>query len=113
MSILISCCGLDCEQCDARKATLANDDALRQKVAAEWSVLYQSAGITPATINCTGCRAEGVKFTHCLTTCDIRKCVNSRGYATCADCEEIDSCSIVGPLFGMVPGARENLRRLV
>ena len=29
--ILIGCCGLDCEKCDARIATLANDNALRKK----------------------------------------------------------------------------------
>lgn len=112
MSILISCCGINCAQCDALKATLANDDELRKKVAAEWSVMYQSPSITAESINCTGCRAEGVKFAHCLTTCDIRRCVHSKGFQTCADCEEIDSCEIVGPLFQVVPDARNNLRLL-
>lgn len=28
---LIGCCGLDCEKCDARIATLTNDNALREK----------------------------------------------------------------------------------
>lgn len=28
---LIGCCGLDCEKCDARIATLTNDNALRKK----------------------------------------------------------------------------------
>ena len=27
---LIGCCGLDCEKCDARIATLTNDNALRK-----------------------------------------------------------------------------------
>lgn len=31
MKDLIACCGLDCENCDARKATVNNDDALRKK----------------------------------------------------------------------------------
>ena len=31
---LIGCCGLDCEKCDARIATLTNDNALREKTAA-------------------------------------------------------------------------------
>jgi len=30
MKDLIACCGLDCENCDARKATVNNDDALRK-----------------------------------------------------------------------------------
>ena len=29
---LIGCCGLDCEKCDARIATLTNDNALREKL---------------------------------------------------------------------------------
>lgn len=33
MKDLIACCGLDCENCDARKATVNNDDALRKKTA--------------------------------------------------------------------------------
>ena len=30
----IGCCGLDCEKCDARIATITNDNALREKTAA-------------------------------------------------------------------------------
>ena len=36
---LIGCCGLDCEACDARIATITNDTALREKTAALWSKL--------------------------------------------------------------------------
>ena len=35
---LIGCCGLDCEVCDARIATLTNDTALREKTAALWII---------------------------------------------------------------------------
>ena len=28
---LIGCCGLDCEKCEARIATITNDNALREK----------------------------------------------------------------------------------
>ncbi len=112
MNQLISCCGINCEVCEARIATVNNDDELREKVAREWSAMFQSPDIVAASINCTGCRVEGVKFAHCLHTCDIRKCVLSKGFSTCADCPEIDSCTIVGPLFQMVPDARENLRSL-
>ena len=30
MNPLIACCGLDCEACDARIATITNDNALRE-----------------------------------------------------------------------------------
>ena len=55
MNKLIGCCGLDCEKCDARIATLANDNALREKAAALWTKL-NGVTITPEMINCTGCR---------------------------------------------------------
>lgn len=57
---LIGCCGLDCETCDARIATLTNDNALREKTAALWTKL-NGVTITPEMINCTGCRIEGAK----------------------------------------------------
>ena len=33
MKQLIACCGLDCEQCEARIATLNDNNRLREKVA--------------------------------------------------------------------------------
>lgn len=39
MKELIGYCGLDCEQCDARIATVNNDKALREKTAKLWSSL--------------------------------------------------------------------------
>ena len=36
MNQYIACCGLDCETCEARLATVNNDDALRAKVAKLW-----------------------------------------------------------------------------
>lgn len=50
---LIGCCGLDCEKCDARVATVTNDNALREKTAALWTKL-NGVTITPEMINCTG-----------------------------------------------------------
>lgn len=53
MNQLIGCCGLDCEKCDARIATVTDDDALREKTAALWTKL-NGLTITPEMINCTG-----------------------------------------------------------
>ena len=39
MNQLIGCCGLDCEACNARIATVTNDSALREKTAALWTEL--------------------------------------------------------------------------
>ena len=56
MKQLIACCGLDCENCDARIATVQNDNELREKTAQKWSSMNNAPEITAATINCMGCR---------------------------------------------------------
>ena len=71
---LISCCGLDCEKCDARIATLTNDTTLREKTAALWTKL-NGVPITPEMIHCTGCRAEGAKTPFCDKLCPVHHCV--------------------------------------
>ena len=108
MKNLISCCGIDCEKCDARIATVNNDDELREETAKKWSVMYNAPNITAETINCMGCRLEGVKVAHC-NDCEIRKCVQNKGFETCGNCKELDNCEIVGFVLQHVPGAKENL----
>ena len=111
MNNLIACCGLNCETCDARIATVANDDDLRSKTAEKWSSQYNSPEILPEMINCTGCREDGVKLGHC-TECKIRNCVISKGYQTCADCQEMEKCEILAPIHKFVPEALNNLKSL-
>ncbi len=108
---LIACCGLDCEKCDARIATLADDNALREKTAALWSKL-NGAQITPEMINCTGCRAKGAKTPFCDSLCRIRGCVREKGLEICADCARADDCEKLGRITANDPSARENLREL-
>ena len=79
MKQLIACCGLDCESCDARIATVENDNELKEKTARKWSVMNNAPEITAATINCMGCRADGAKFAYCSEYCEIRKCVQKKG----------------------------------
>ncbi len=111
MEKLISCCGLDCGTCDARKATIANDDELRVQTAVKWRTQHNSPDISPEMINCTGCREPGVKFGYC-ERCEIRHCVKSKNFQTCADCTEMESCAILGNLVQYVPVALENLKSL-
>lgn len=109
MNPLIACCGLDCENCDARIATVTNDNELREKTARLWSEMNQTAEITAATINCMGCRTDGPKFTFCSHYCEIRKCIQAKGFTTCGDCPEMEHCSIVGAVFRHNPAAKQNL----
>jgi len=110
MKKFIACCGLDCATCDARIATLANDDDLRLQTAEKWEYQYE-ADITPEMINCTGCREEGVKFAHCAE-CEIRKCVKSKSFETCADCDKMEGCILVKNIYLYVPEALVNLKSL-
>ena len=109
MNNLIACCGLDCESCEARIATMKNDDTLRCEVAKKWCEMNNTDQITPETINCMGCRTEGVKFAFCQSMCQIRQCAQSKGYATCGDCAEVHTCPKTAPLFEFTPEAKKNL----
>lgn len=109
MKKLIAYCGLDCEKCDARIATLNDDNALREKVAELWSKL-NGVEITPQMINCEGCRADGAKTPYCDTLCPIRQCALAKAYETCGNCSEIDSCKNVGMVISNNSEALDNLK---
>lgn len=111
MERLISCCGLDCVTCDAWIATARDDDELRKAVADKWRVAFNAPDLTAEMINCTGCREEGVKFSHC-EMCEIRNCVKAKGYDTCGDCRDVETCNIVAGIHKLVPEAITNLRSL-
>lgn len=106
---MLACCGLDCAACDARTATLRDDNALRAKVATEWS-LMNNAAISAAQINCTGCRAPGVKFAYCEQQCPIRRCAMEAGHASCADCADWEHCAHLREIHRHAPEARERIR---
>jgi hypothetical protein len=42
-----------------------NDNELRMKTARKWSEMNHAPEITAETINCMGCRTDGVKFAYC------------------------------------------------
>lgn len=111
MKDLIACCGLNCEECEARIATANNDDALREVVAKKWREEYNSTEITLEMVNCTGCRIEGPKIGYCYE-CQIRKCAQSKNFTTCAECGEIETCATVGFIINAVPQAKANLLSL-
>ncbi len=108
---LIGCCGLDCETCDARIATLTNDNTLCEKTAALWTKL-NGVTITPEMINCTGCRIEGAKTPFCDKLCPVHNCVREKGMDTCADCAQMDGCPTLGQIAANSPFVLENLKAL-
>ena len=108
---LIGCCGLDCETCDARIATLSNDNALREKTAELWTKL-NGVTITPEMINCTGCRMEGAKTPYCDKLCPVHNCVREKGLDTCANCGKMEECPTLGQIAANSPFVLENLEQL-
>ena len=108
MEKYIAYCGLNCETCQARIATINNDNELREKVSKLWSEL-NGVEITPEMINCDGCRMEGVKTPYCDSLCPVRQCALGRGVENCADCPEVRTCEKVGMIFRNNAEARKNL----
>ena len=108
MKDFIAYCGLDCEICEARTATINDDNELREKVAKEWSEL-NGVEITPEMINCVGCRIDGVKTPYCESLCPIRQCAMGR-FNTCGDCDKMKTCEKVGMIIKNNSEALHNLK---
>ena len=111
MNKLISFCGINCETCEARIATINNDDKLREETAEKWRKSF-SPEITAAHINCTGCRTEGVKIAH-HASCQIRLCAIGRGYGHCGACADLESCELAKYVLDHCEDARANLKSLL
>lgn len=106
---IIGTCGLICSECPAYLATINDDDDLRAKTAEHWSKIY-NADIKAKDINCSGCRAEGVKFNHC-NSCPVRLCAIDKGVDNCAFCEDY-SCETLDKFVEYIPQARKKLEEL-
>ncbi len=104
------CCGLNCSECAAFLATAANDNAMRIKTAAEWSVIYH-ADIKPEQINCVGCMTEGIKFPHCANSCEMRKCCIAKKIQNCSDCKNYP-CDMLNEFHKIAPAAKTNIEQL-
>jgi hypothetical protein len=111
MTEMIAPCGLNCAGCEAYIATVANDQAELEKIAAKWRTEYNAPDITVAGVTCLGCASStGPWCGHCAE-CEIRACAQGRGYVTCAECADYPCEQLTG-FLAMVPPARENLESL-
>ncbi|MCE5322084.1 DUF3795 domain-containing protein [bacterium] len=110
MENIIGACGLSCSECDAYKATQANDHEAIAKVAADWSKQF-GADIQMESILCDGCMTDGNrKCGHCAE-CEIRACVVSRGLANCAYCDDF-GCEKLTNFFQMASCAEKSLNEI-
>lgn len=102
---------LDCEKCDVYIATKNDNQALREKTPKLWAEL-NNAPILPEHINCEGCRMDGAKTVFCNSLCEVRKCAVTKGFMTCGECPEKDTCPKVGAIWQNNPQAKKNLELL-
>ncbi|HBV99424.1 MAG: hypothetical protein JL50_13175 [Peptococcaceae bacterium BICA1-7] len=108
MEKMMAYCGLVCSDCNAYKATVNNDEALRKETAGEWSKMF-GADIEVNQINCLGCKSE-VRFGYC-GMCQIRACSTERKYDSCAQCDSF-VCDKLEEILKHVPEARERLEKM-
>ena len=109
MKKMIAYCGLDCAECTAFKATQNNDDAMREKIAAEWTKAY-NFNFTPNMINCTSCKGEGEKIGH-WRECEIRICASGKDLVHCGVCSEFKTCKTINNMLEQAPHVAENLKQ--
>lgn len=108
METIIAVCGLDCAVCPAYQATQADDEAAKERVAAQWRTEFNSPNITAASITCDGCLAvTGRMCAHC-SECEPRLCAVERGFANCALCSDY-GCEKITKLLAFMPEAKVRL----
>lgn len=106
----IAYCGLNCEKCEARLATVNNDNTLRELVAKKWSAMNQVT-ITAEMINCLGCKGGDVQCYYCSHMCEIRKCAIANHYNNCGECNQMNSCTKLAPFIAHTPEIINNLKK--
>ncbi len=112
MNQLIAFCGLDCAACDGYKATQANDDEWKERVAAQWRVAYNAPGINTAYVTCDGCTVTAGQLGGHCAECGVRSCAVERGVANCAYCPDYETCETVQGFLKFVPDAKVILDKI-
>ena len=102
---LLAPCGLYCGVCAIRIAHELNNEKFKKALVKACRPLVSK----PEHIQCTGCKSDGVKFTHCQR-CTIRTCVEKKGYEGCYECDEYPCFRI--KLFP-VKKARQVMKRAI
>lgn len=107
MEKLIAYCGIDCAECGAYLATKNNDQALREKTAAEWSKKFNFV-CPPEMLNCTSCKSTGVRIVNC-SQCEVRNCASGKGLENCGACKDFNTCETIKGFLEHTPSLRDNL----
>lgn len=110
MTEMIAYCGLECFKCPVYLAGKNDDPGAREKVAAEWSKIF-NWDLKAEDMVCDGCLVDnGVLFKFCRQ-CEPRKCCRSKGIDTCASCEDY-ACDKIKVLIDYDPVIGKNLEKI-
>lgn len=85
MTQIIAPCGIDCVECEAYKATKADDWEELARIAESWSE-DENTVHEPKDMLCDGC--FGPRINGSCVTCDVRKCALNQGFHLCSNCED-------------------------
>ena len=108
MEKIIAYCGLICTDCEAYKATQANDLAALEQMAAKAREQFNMPDITVESAMCDGCLGtDGHKGGYCAE-CAVRACGVERGVVNCAHCADY-GCEKLASFWNMAPHARATL----
>ena len=107
MQRIVAPCGLICSECEAYRATQANDADAIAAVAVEWSQRYGTA-FSPDDIWCDACTSASERTARHTRECPVRPCALRRGVATCAECSDY-RCEQLTRVHRLVPQAQETL----
>ncbi len=103
---ILGMCGLDCTQCEAWKATRAEDEAWKERIVEKWREEYASPEIPTEAATCDGCLVSGRQGGYC-GMCPVRSCGLERGVEHCGFCEDYEACTSLGSFFAQFPGGAE------
>ncbi len=87
-------CGYVCPpDCKMLKATLENDNKLKEEAFKEWK-LEERLGISfdPEKVICYGCKKEDKSQGMVIQHCTVRSCATERGNDCCIECSELSAC---------------------
>ncbi len=91
-ALMISYCGLKCDECDAYIATRINSREEAEKLARKWST--EDRSFATEDIWCDGCTGEDGRIFIWCKECPIRSCCAERQLLNCAHCGDFP-CEII------------------
>jgi hypothetical protein len=102
-------CGLDCGECEAFKATRANDLDGKRRIAKHWSDQGENKFVAE-DVDCHGCKSDVISG-FCRQLCAIRPCAIKMKVETCAHCPDY-SCGKLKEYLSTDPVASKNLEKI-